>query len=130
MPKPVVEVRGVKELNRALRKLDGDLPNALKVGFLAIARASVPSLAASISQRTGTLAGTVRAGATKKTALVRIGKASVPYAGSAIFGGYPPGRPYDPQGRGLFAAARGLEPTAFVAANHLIDEVARKAGLL
>lgn len=128
MAKPVVEVRGIGELNRALRRFSGDLPDALKAGFLGTIRASVPSLAAPIPRRTGRLAGTVRAGATKKTALVRIGQ-SVPYAGSAIFGGWPPGRPYDPQGRGLFAAAQSLEPRALAATHKLIDETVRKAGL-
>jgi hypothetical protein len=50
------------------------------------AKIVAPESAARTPRRTGRLAGTVKAGATRSAAVVRVGSRTVPYAGPIIFG--------------------------------------------
>jgi hypothetical protein len=114
MAAPVVGVVGAKALRRDLNRLaedvNGPLFNAMKrAGYAAVqpvvgaTRAEIPS------DGSGALAATVRASGTKTGGAVRMGRASVPYAGWFEFGGSRPDgseRDYLPGGRALFPAAR------------------------
>lgn len=129
MPSPIVEVKGARELRSALKRIDSDLPNAIKAKFREIAEGAVGPIANALPRKSGDLAGSVRAGATRRAALVRIGKAALPYAGSVEFGGWPRGRPFIKEGRYIFPTAERLAPIAASEASKSIDEVARRAGL-
>jgi hypothetical protein len=121
MAVPQVGVVGVRALLRDLERAGeptGPLVAALKqAGTEAAtpvadaARAAMPRVDTSLHPA-GTLAGDIRVTATKTGAAVRMGRASIRYAGPVEFGGYPAGRPYLPQGRYLFPAATRLGPEA------------------
>jgi hypothetical protein len=61
-----------------------------------------------IPHESGTLAGDVRVSSARSGASVRVGRASIPYAGPVDFGGWPGEREYVAAGRYLFPAAQGL----------------------
>lgn len=80
-----VEVEGMRELRRTLKRAGDDLAdltaihNAVIDLVLAQVRAATP-------RATGALAGTVRGSGTKTAATVRAGSAAVPYAKPVYFG--------------------------------------------
>jgi hypothetical protein len=119
MPEPVVALVGLRALGRDLDRATGDRGpvNAMlrQAGLQAaqpvadVARSAVPTVS-------GTLAGDVRANATRSGATVRMGRARINYAGWVEFGGrrrrpHDSEREYLPNGRYLFPAARQLAAT-------------------
>lgn len=80
-----VRVTGAAELRRALKRMGDDLEDLKDIhreaGDLVAgtARGDAPVL-------TGTLAGDIRAGATKTRAYVSVGRKRIPYAGPIHFG--------------------------------------------
>lgn len=82
---PHVVVEGRKELARTMKAAGLDMRDLTKANRDAAAVVA-PESAARTPRRTGRLAGTVRAGATRTAALVRVGSKTVPYAGPIIFG--------------------------------------------
>jgi hypothetical protein len=90
---PAIEVTGARELQRALSKMAGrteDLKQVherLATGLVALARTEAPI-------RSGALAGSVRASATKRALGLRAGGRGVLYAGPIHFGW--PARNIDP----------------------------------
>lgn len=97
--RPMLQIEGQKELRRTLKAAGDDLSD------LKAAHKEAGDIAAAGSKplapvgATGGLAGSIRPGATKTQAVIRAGKARVPYAGP-IHWGWP---------------ARGIEPHAFLA---------------
>lgn len=80
-----MELRGVRELSRALRAAGGDLDD-LKTTNRQAADVVTPVAARLAPKRTGRLAATIRAGATRRAGVVRAGKKAVPYAGVINYG--------------------------------------------
>lgn len=94
MGQPAIEVKGLKEWKREIRKLTGskEFENALKDEHQAVARkvveASHRRAAATGRKEIMKAAETLSAGRTLKGAVVRAGGARVPWAGAAFFGTY------------------------------------------
>lgn len=89
MTKPRIEVEGLQEFLKAVRKAgDKDLLTAVKGANKEAADVVAKAAKPEAPVLTGRLAGSVRATATQKVGQVRAGKASVPYAGVIHFGGY------------------------------------------
>lgn len=109
MARPVVQVRGARELRRSLRKAGGDMQQVktlhAEVGGI-VAGAARPAT----PHRSGRLAGTVRSSGTQTASIVRAGRASVPYAGPIHYGW--PARHIKPQ-PWMTEAARATEPRWF-----------------
>lgn len=80
-----MQLRGVRELSRALRSAGGDLDD-LKTTNRQAADVVSPVAAQLAPKRTGRLASTVRSGATRRAGVVRAGKKAVPYAGVINYG--------------------------------------------
>ena len=84
---PAVQIDGLKELRRTLRKAGDDLADLKQANADAAAvaadggRARVPTLS-------GLLAGSIRSTGTKTTGIIRAGKAAAPYA-NPIHWGWP-----------------------------------------
>lgn len=105
MSRPVLEVRGARELRASLRRAGRDTTELkavhAQVGRIVVAAATAP-------RRTGRLQASVRAGTAASSATVRAGGARVPYAGP-IHWGWPArgiaARPF------LTDAAQRTEPT-------------------
>lgn len=110
MPRPVVEVKGAKELRRAIRQAgDSDLKLELKKANREVADIVANEARTTIPVRSGALRDTIRASGTMASGVVRTGTKRVPYAGVIHFG-WP---------------ARKIEPRPFLyeAADARVDEV-------
>lgn len=83
--RPGLEVKGRRELVRSLRAAGlgvQDLKDAHKRIAELVANAAQPHA----PRRTGVLAGTMRPAGTQSASIVRVGRASVPYAGPIHWG--------------------------------------------
>ncbi|MGH9891076.1 MAG: HK97 gp10 family phage protein, partial [bacterium] len=104
MAAPGIVFQGLPELRRRLRAVDSALPRAVGQIFKIAADKVASDARSTIPSRTGRLAGSVRPFGTGKRVGVRMGRASVPYAGPVEFGGYPGGRPFIQEGRYILPA--------------------------
>jgi hypothetical protein len=137
MAAPVVGVVGAKalrkDLNRLATEVSGPLYAAIKRAGLAAVAPVVPATRAEIpSDGSGVLAATVRASGTKTGGAVRMGRASVPYAGWFEFGGDRPdgsSRDYLPGGRALFPAARNDSERAAKAYSDALTKLFDSSGI-
>lgn len=93
-----IRIEGQRELRKTLRQAGDDLED-LKAAHKAAAEVAAGGSRPLAPVRSGLLAGTIRAGGTKTSAVVRAGKKAVPYAGPIHWGW----------------AARGIEPQTFLA---------------
>lgn len=112
---PAVALVGMKALRRDVTRLTQDggaLNKALADAGRTAAQPVAAAVRESVPQVTGRLAGDVRVLASRTGASVRMGRASVPYAGPVDFGGWPEGRDYVAEGRYMFPAAEALGETA------------------
>lgn len=83
-----IEVEGLRELSRTLRKLeDKELPKALKQTNKNAAEIVARDARAEVPVRSGKLQRSIKATATARTGAVRAGSKAVPYAGWIEFGG-------------------------------------------
>jgi hypothetical protein len=119
MAAPVVGIIGARALRKDLSRLADDVNGPLYKAIAAAGKQAVEPVAAatraSLPHDTGNLAGTVRTSGTRTGGSVRMGRASVPWAGWVEFGGSRPDgseREYIPTGRYLFPAARQLASKA------------------
>jgi hypothetical protein len=110
---PTVGVVGMRALSRDIQKMTADrgpLNTAMKAAGREAAEPVAAVTRSTLPQVSGRLAGDVRIGATRTGASVRMGRASIRYAGWVEFGGtrrnpHVSTRNYDPRGRYLFPAA-------------------------
>jgi hypothetical protein len=87
MSSPVaVEVVGLSKVLRQIKQIDPDLVAELKAANRDIADDVVTTARTLSPKETGTLAGSLRPGATNRTGLVRAGSRKVPWAGPIHFG--------------------------------------------
>jgi len=139
MPATAVGVVGMKALRRDINRMSSDvsgpLYRAIKAAgkaaaepVAARARASLPAdeRAPSRWNAPGRLAGSVRTSGTRTGAAVRMGRATVPYAGWIEFGGSRPDgsqREFIPSGRYLWPAAQGLANEAAALYSQAIGQI-------
>jgi hypothetical protein len=119
MAAPVVSVVGMNalrgDLNRMATETSGPLYQAIKAAGKAAAEPVAGRARSSVPYQSGRLGGSVRTSGTRTGAAVRMGSASVPYAGWIDFGGTRPDgsdREWHANGRYLFPAAQSLGPAA------------------
>ena len=134
MGKPVVEVTGLREVQRAIRLVgDTELKGALRDANRGLAQQVVRKALPKVPVKTGRLRKSVRALASQNSAVVKAGTAAVPYAAAQHWGVGPrPGRrgPHNIKARPFLRdAARTVEQKA---ADEYLDQIHRilkKAGL-
>lgn len=85
MAKPVVQVEGARELRSTLRKAGEDVGD-LKDANAEVAAMVAAAAAARAPHRSGALASSVRGNRALSSAVVKVGRASVPYAGVVHWG--------------------------------------------
>ena len=116
-PAPTVAIVGMAALRRDLTRMGAD-NGPLNKALAAAGKRAVEPVAAitrsELPQDTGRLAGDVRTTGSRSGAAVRMGRASIRYAGWVEFGGHrhvphESERAYDPRGRFLFPAALRLQ---------------------
>lgn len=82
----VERIDGLREVQRDLNRLGADTKNEMRSTHLQAAEIVVMGAKRFVPVRTGRLAASIRALATKTSGRVRAGSASVPYAGPIHFG--------------------------------------------
>jgi len=80
------QIEGLREVQKALRDMGGDLLNEMKSTHLKAAEIVVEGAKRIAPVRTGRMAASIRAAAVRTGGRVRVGNASVPYAGPIHFG--------------------------------------------
>jgi hypothetical protein len=109
---PQVALVGLNALNRDIKRATDNAGPIYAVMAQAGKEAAAPVASQARSTYpvgpTGRLAADVRVSGTRSGAAVRVGRASIPYAGAVDFGGWPPGREFLADGRYLFPAAVSL----------------------
>lgn len=129
-----IKIEGLAEFNRDLRKLDKELPKALRLAHNEAAQLIVDYAKPRVPRKTGRAAGTIKAKSTRTESRVQGGSKRVSYYPWLDFGGRvgpkrSVHRPFIKQGRYLYPAlgANYDKFTALLEAK-LID-VARSAGV-
>lgn len=119
MAEPVVGIVGLKALRADVARQTTSTSSQLYEGIKAAGRLAANPVAVAtrnaLPHVSGRLAGDVRTSGTRTGASVRMGRATVPYAGWVEFGGSRPdgsSRDYLPGGRYLFPAAQSLAERA------------------
>lgn len=82
-----VKVTGLRELSRAMKQVDTELPKELKARFLVVARRVVGVAQQRMPQRTGRAQASVKARATVRGASIAAGGTAAPYYPWLDFGG-------------------------------------------
>jgi hypothetical protein len=109
----LVQIVGLRELRLDLARLDKEyFTKAFVAAGVKVAEPLARRIRSALPSITGDLSGTVRVGKVRTGARIRVGTASVPYAGPVEFGGHPEGRPYLAGGRYVFPTAQGQAATA------------------
>lgn len=86
MNTPAVRVENLSKVIRQIKQIEPDLVEELKTANREIADDVTTTARTIAPKKTGTLAGTIRPGATARTGLVRAGSARVPWVGPIHFG--------------------------------------------
>jgi hypothetical protein len=129
-----IKIEGLKEFSRALRKIDNELPKALRLAHNEAGQLIVDYAKAKVPRKTGRAAGTIKAKSTRTETRVQGGSKRVPYYGWLEFGGrvgrrHSVQRPYIKQGRYIYPAlGANYDEFTQLLTEKLID-VARQAGV-
>jgi hypothetical protein len=133
--KPVrgIEVKGARELGRALKKGHPELLKRLKTENKALAGLVADTARGEVPRRSGRLAASIRPGVTQKSGVVRAGTKAVPYAGPIHFGWFKrkapavggPIRPNPFLYRALDARRDEVYDRYLKAVNEITDEINR-----
>ena len=129
-----VKITGLAEFNRNLRKLDNDLPKALRLAHNEAAQLIVDWAAPRVPRKSGRAAGTVKAKSTRTESRVQGGSKRAPYYPWLDFGGKvgpkrSVRRQFIKEGRYLYPAlSANYDKFADLLTEKLI-EVARAAGV-
>jgi len=130
-----IQVEGLTEFTRKLRKLDADLPKALRLGFNDTATIVVDYAVSRVPRRTGKAARSIKAKSTRTAVRIAGGGKSAPYYPFLDFGGRvgrdkSVKREFLPDGRYIYEGYYTKKSEfAGVLSNKLAD-VARQAGLV
>lgn len=129
-----IKVQGLAEFNRNLRRLDKDLPKALRLAHNEAAQIIVDWAKPKVPRKSGRAAGSVKAKSTRTESRVQGGSKRAPYYPWLEFGGRvgprrSVHRPFIKEGRYLYPAlGANYDKFAELLTEKLID-VAREAGV-
>lgn len=129
-----IKITGLAEFNRNLRKLDSDLPKALRLAHNEAAQLIVDYAQPRVPRKTGRAAGTIKARSTRTESRIQGGSKRAPYYPWLDYGGRVGRkrsiqRPFIKEGRYLYhALSANYDKFAELLTEKLID-VAREAGV-
>lgn len=135
-----VAVEGLAEFNRAMRKVDAQLPSIIKAEFKEVATATAGVIAGKIPKKTGKMAASVKPRSSANYAAIAAYGAKVPYGRFVDFGGGLPGvrgvRPggsagasrrfWIAEGRYIFPTLYDLREESMEAAEKVLDTVLKE----
>lgn len=130
-----IRIDGLAEFSRNLRKLDGDLPKALRLGMNRAADLVVANAQPRVARRSGRASRTVKARSTRTAARVVAGSARVPYfpwldyGGEGRVKGRPAARKFVKEGRYVYAGFRAVRNQFAAALEAELLKAAASAGV-
>lgn len=129
-----IRIEGLREFQRGLRKMDKDLPKALRIALNEAAQIVVDEARPKVPRRTGRAAASIRVASTRTAARVREGGGRVPYMPWLDFGGRTGRnrsvvRPFYRQGRYVWRAVGARRDDITAAMEKALVGVAQSAGL-
>jgi hypothetical protein len=129
-----IRIEGLAQFNRALRKLDADLPKALRIALNEAAKVVVDYGQARMPRRSGRAVASIRARSTRTAVRVVEGGPRAPYAPWLDFGGRTGRarsviRTFITEGRYLYPALRDERAAIEKALTGALARVAEQAGL-
>lgn len=130
-----IEVKGLAEFSRGLRRLDQEAPKGLRIALNGAADLLISETVRVIPKRTGAAARSLKARSTRTSARVAIGGKRAPYYPWLDFGGRTGRRrsvqrPFIKEGRYLFPTLVRVSPKIADHLDEALTEVARKSGLV
>jgi hypothetical protein len=132
---PKVEVKGLAEFSRGLRKLDSEAPKQLRVGLNSAAELLIGKTRPLIPSRTGAARASLKARSTRTSARIAVGGRKAGYYPWLDFGGQgrhkgrPAKREFIKGGRYLYPTLGKVRPQILDQLDAAIRTVARDAGL-
>jgi hypothetical protein len=129
-----IRIEGLREFNRALRQLDGELPRMLRLAMNKAATVVVDYGQARMARRSGRAASTIKAKSTRTSVRVSEGSSRAPYVPWLDFGGkvgraHSVSRPYIRGGRYLYPALTDKRDEIKAALESALAEVVEASGL-
>ncbi|WKU03847.1 HK97 gp10 family phage protein [Micromonospora sp. HUAS LYJ1] len=129
-----IAVGGLKEFSKGLRKLDSDLPKALRIAMNAAAGLVIDYAVPRIPRRSGRAASTLKAKSTRTAARIAMGGKRAPYMPWLDFGGKvgpnrSVSRPFLKDGRFVYKGLAERREQITDVMERGIRDVARQAGL-
>lgn len=129
-----VQIDGLNQFVRNLKKLDADLPKALRVAFNDATNLVIDYAKPRVPRRTGRAQASIKARSTRTAARVAIGGNRAPYMPWLDFGGRTgPNRsvvrPFLKEGRYLYKALAVKRPQLQEALEKALLDAARSAGV-
>lgn len=132
-PEPI-KIDGLAQFSRNLRKLDNDLPKALRIAHNEAGELIVNYARPRVPKDSGKAAGTVKAKSTRTEGRVTGGSARYPYYAWLDFGGRvgknkSVSRPFYKSGRYLYAGLSSQFGDIMKVLNNALIDVAKSAGV-
>lgn len=129
-----IKVDGLAKFSRDLRKLDNDLPKALRIANNEAGQLIVNYARPRVPKDSGKAAGTVKAKSTRTEGRVQGGSARYPYYAWLDFGGRvgrnkSVSRPFIKSGRYLYAGLSSQFGDIMQVLNDALIDVAKQAGI-
>lgn len=130
----VIKIDGLAEFSRNLRKLDSELPKALRIAMNAAADIVVDAARAKVPRRTGRAARSIRPQSTRTAVRVTAGGRRVPYYPWLDFGGRVGRgrairRPFYSDGRYIYPAYHANREEFTAVLEQALLDVARQSGV-
>lgn len=129
-----IKIDGLAQFVRSLKKLDSDLPKALRVGLNAAGQIIVDWAKPKVPHRSGKAAATIRTRSTATMVRVSEGGNKAPYMPWLDFGGKvgrkkSVGRPFLKEGRFLYAGLNAERDRVYDAVVAALLDAAQSAGV-
>lgn len=133
MPVDSIKVVGLRDLAKALRAIDRDLPKELGVGLAKASAIVADAMRPKIPRRTGRARASVKVRRKQSAAVLAVGGARVPYYGWLEFGGKvgrggATRRPFIPNGRYLYPTLADKDAEVKAQIDEVVARLAVRAG--
>lgn len=130
----VIDVKGLAEFNRGLRKLSSEAPKGLRLALNSAADLLIDRVKPQIPRRSGAAANSLKAKSTRTSARVSVGGTKAPYYPWLDFGGATGPRksvvrPFYKEGRYLYPTLAKVRPEIADQLAKALAGVAKAAGL-
>lgn len=129
----VVQVRGLKELQRSLRQIDKGLGPEMRKGLNEVAEIVAGSARPLVPVRTGKARASIKAGSSARGAAIKVGGTKAPYFPWLDFGGRvgpekSVRRPFIPGGRYIYPSLRRHRDDVETKLFEVLERLAAAAG--